>query len=262
MKPNLYRVNAFATDLTSGNPAYVVKLSKPKSDFWMQQVAKELNLPITAFLINTQDKRFALKWFTPSQEISLCGHGTMAAAHVLWEENDIAKDTPIYFDTKAGNLKINYRNEGIQMAFPSDSPEPADDVPSLLKQALPVPTKNVEQNKDRYIVELDNEEILKSLKPDFDLISNLSVTGVVVTSLSDEYDFISRYFAPSIGIDEDFVTGSAHCGLTPYWSKRLGKNKLHAFQASGRGGELYLEQKKDLIYITGKAYTVYKGTLL
>ncbi|WP_219375888.1 PhzF family phenazine biosynthesis protein [Bacillus mycoides] len=256
----IYRVNAFANNLTSGNPAYVVKTNEQKSEVWMQQLALEFNQPITAFITLKKDNNYILRWFTPSQEISLCGHGTLASAHILWEENQVSKESPIYFSTKSRNLEVKYLNEGIQMAFPSDPPAPIH-IPNLLQQVLSVPIKNVESNSDRYIVELENEELVKSVKPNFDLLSTLPSVGIVVTSLSSKYDFISRYFAPSIGVKEDFVTGSAHCGLAPYWNKRLEKKKFHAFQASKRGGELVIEYEDDITYITGKAYTIYKGIL-
>lgn len=262
MTIHIYRVNAFANNLTSGNPAYIIKGDDFKSEHWMQQLAKELNQPITAFLSPDQkEKDYVLRWFTPLQEINLCGHGTLAAAHILWEENEVMKEHPIFFATKSGRLKATYVDEGIRMSFPSD-PSKLIDPPHLLQRALGVSIKNVEKMKDRYIVELENEQVLREIEPAIDIISNLPVIGVIVTSPSTNYDFVSRYFAPAIGIEEDFVTGSAHCGLAPYWSKRLGKNKLYAFQASKRGGELYVEHKGDITYITGKAYTVYKGTIL
>lgn len=258
MSTYLYRVNAFSKDLTSGNPAYVVRLTRPIQKQVMQETAKELNLPITAFLLEQQCNVYELRWFTPSEEIKLCGHGTLAAAHILWEEGIIEVQHPITFTTKSGHLKVVKVEKGIQLAFPTDAPILIDITPTL-RQLVSIPILKAAQNSDRYIIEVADEQSLKGLVPNLDLLATLPVTGLVVTSSSNKYDFISRYFAPRIGIVEDFVTGSAHCGLAPYWSQRLNKKQLHAFQASKRGGELSIHYQGDLTYITGKAITIYKS---
>ncbi|MED4241171.1 PhzF family phenazine biosynthesis protein [Priestia megaterium] len=258
MSTYLYRVNAFSQDLTSGNPAYVIRLTSPIQKQVMQGIAKELNLPITAFLLEQQCNVYELRWFTPSEEIKLCGHGTLAAAHILWEEGIIEAQHPITFTTKSGHLKVEKVRKGIQLAFSTDVPSPIDITPTI-QQLVNVPILKAAQNSDRYLIEVADEESLKGLVPNLDLLATLPVTGLVVTSPSTKYDFISRYFAPGIGIDEDFVTGSAHCGLAPYWSQRLNKKQLYAFQSSERGGELFIDYQDDLTYITGKAITIYKS---
>ncbi|MGE7718379.1 PhzF family phenazine biosynthesis protein [Priestia megaterium] len=258
MSTYLYRVNAFSQDLTSGNPAYVLQLTSPLQKQAMQGIAKELNLPITAFLLEQEPHIYELKWFTPSEEINLCGHGTLAAAHILWEEGIIEIQHPITFTTKLGRLKVKKVKRGIQLAFSTDVPNFIDITPTI-KQLINVPILKAAQNSDKYLVEVADEESLKGLIPNLDLLATLPVTGLVVTSPSTKYDFISRYFAPRIGIYEDFVTGSAHCGLAPYWSKRLNKKQLYAFQSSERGGELFIDYQDDLTYITGKAITIYKS---
>ncbi|MGN2275200.1 PhzF family phenazine biosynthesis protein [Priestia megaterium] len=258
MSTYLYRVNAFSQDLTSGNPAYVIRLSSPIQTQVMQGIAKELNLPITAFLLEQQCNIYELRWFTHSEEIKLCGHGTLAAAHILWEEGFIEVQHPITFITKSGHLKVEKAQQGIQLAFFTDTPIPIDITPTL-QQLVSVPILKAAQNSDRYIIEVADEESLKGLVPNLDLLATLPVTGLVVTSPSTKYDFVSRYFAPRIGIDEDFVTGSAHCGLAPYWSQRLNKKQLYAFQSSERGGDLFIYYQGDLTYITGKAITIYKS---
>jgi len=258
MSTYLYRVNAFSQDLNSGNPAYVIRLTRPIQKQVMQGIAKELNLPITAFLLEQQRNVYELRWFTPSEEIKLCGHGTLAAAHILWEEGIIEAQHPITFTTKSGHLKVENVRNGVQLAFSTDAPTPIDITPTI-QQLVNVPISKAAQNSDRYLIEVADEESLKGLVPNLDLLATLPVTGLVVTSPSTKYDFISRYFAPRIGIEEDFVTGSAHCGLAPYWSQRINKKQLHAFQASKRGGELFIHYQNHLTYITGKAITIYKG---
>ncbi|PFK65073.1 phenazine biosynthesis protein [Priestia megaterium] len=258
MSTYLYRVNTFSQDLTSGNPAYVIRLTSPIQKQVMQEIAKELNLPITAFLLEQQCNIYELRWFTPSEEIKLCGHGTLAAAHILWEEGIIEAQHPITFTTKSGHLKVEKVKQGIQLAFPTDEPTPIDITPTL-QQLVSVPILKAAQNSDRYLIEVADEESLKRLVPNLDLLATLPVTGLVVTSPSTKYDFVSRYFAPKIGIDEDFVTGSAHCGLASYWSQRLNETQLYAFQSSERGGELFIDYQDDLTYITGKVITIYKS---
>ncbi|MFI8657480.1 PhzF family phenazine biosynthesis protein [Priestia megaterium] len=258
MSTNIYRVNAFAQDLTSGNPAYVIKLNGYMHQNAMQEIAKELGLPITAFLLEQGNGIYNLRWFTPSKEISLCGHGTLASAHILWEEEYVDVSYPLMFMTKSGPLQVKRVEQGIQIAFSTDEPIPVN-ITNTLQQLVSVPILQAAKNSDRYIIEVADEKSLKEIKPNLSLLATLPVTGLVVTSASPNYDFVSRYFAPKIGIKEDFVTGSAHCGLAPYWSQKLNKKQLYAFQSSSRGGELYIDYKDDITYITGQAYTVYKG---
>ncbi|MGN2274522.1 PhzF family phenazine biosynthesis protein [Priestia megaterium] len=258
MNTNIYRVNAFAQGLTSGNPAYVIQLTNHIQQNEMQEISKELGLPITAFILEQGNDIYNLRWFTPSKEISLCGHGTLASAHIMWEEKDVDVRYPITFMTKSGPLQVKRVEKGIQIAFPTDEPTPVN-ITSTLQQLINVPIIKAAKNSDRYIIEVADEKLLKEIKPNLSLLATLPVTGLVVTSTSENYDFVSRYFAPKIGIKEDYVTGSAHCGLAPYWSRKLNKKQLYAFQASPRGGELYIDYEDDITYITGQAHTIYKG---
>lgn len=258
MNTNIYRVNAFAQDLTSGNPAYVIQLSRHIQQDEMQEISKELGLPITAFLLEQDNNIYNLRWFTPSREISLCGHGTLASAHVLWEDGYVDAKYPIMFMTKSGPLQVKRVEQGIQIAFSTDKPTPIN-ITNTLQQLINVPIIQAAKNSDRYIIEVADEKSLKEIVPNLSLLTSLPITGLVVTSASANYDFVSRYFAPKIGIEEDFVTGSAHCGLAPYWSRKLNKKQLYAFQDSPRGGELYIDYEDNMTYITGQAHTVYKG---
>jgi len=252
MSTNIYRVNAFAQDLTSGNPAHVIKLNGHIHQNAMQEIAKELSLPITAFLLEQGNGGiYNLRWFTPSNEISLCGH-------VLWEDGYVDAKYPIIFTTKFGPLQVKRVEQGIQIAFPTDEPNPVN-ITNTIQKLINVPIIQAAKNSDRYIIEVADEKSLKEIVPNLSLLTSLPITGLVVTSASANYDFVSRYFAPKIGIEEDFVTGSAHCGLAPYWSKKLNKKQLYAFQDSPRGGEIYIDYEDDITYITGQAHTVYKG---
>ncbi|WP_202077959.1 PhzF family phenazine biosynthesis protein [Caldalkalibacillus salinus] len=259
---NIYQVDTFSNEMFKGNPAMVCILEENKSDHWMSNLAKELNQPVTAF-VSTNSYPYKIRWFTPTQEIMICGHGTLAASFILWETNVLPVKEKIHFHTEAGHLTTTYQNEWIQLKFQAVAPIEVEPHPKLLN-AMGINNVNyIGKNKWDYIVEIEKEEELISLKPDFDLISKLPVRGVIVTTKSKqkEYDFISRFFSPAQGINEDQVTGSAHCCLAPYWNNKLQKDEFIAYQASKRGGKIKIKVRGEDIYLFGKAVTVYKGEL-
>jgi len=258
----IYQVDAFTERPFSGNPAAICLLSGPGDPAWMQNVAKEMNLSETAFL-HKQPDGFSLRWFTPAAEVDLCGHATLASAHILWETGILAKREQARFHTRSGLLTADRREAVIELNFPAKPDEPAE-VPPGLAEALQVTPIYTGKSKFDYLVQVDSEETVRKLKPNFSSLINLPVRGTIVTSqsTSPEYDFISRFFAPRVGVNEDPVTGSAHCTLGPFWSKRLGKNEFQAYQASERGGVLRVRVAGDRVYLGGKAVTVLRGELV
>lgn len=258
----MYIVDAFTDRPFAGNPAAVCILDEIKEDEWMQNIAREMNLSETAFLYK-EHEGYTLRWFTPTVEINLCGHATLASAHILWQTGVEDPNKEIRFFTRSGALTANLRKEGIELNFPSEPDEPCDP-PQYLAQALGVKMLYVGKNRFDYIVEVENEERVRSLKPDFTLLDKVGARGILVTSRSDneEYDFVSRCFFPSEGIPEDPVTGSAHCCLAPYWQRKLQKNHFHAAQLSSRGGSLKVTIDRTRILLLGNAVTVLKGSLV
>lgn len=257
----IYQVDAFTDQVFKGNPAAVCLLESPGDEQWMQLVAMEMNLSETAFLY-PQGEGFNLRWFTPETEVDLCGHATLASAHTLWEAGVLEVNREAVFLTKSGRLSAKRDGEYIVLDFPAEVDRPGE-LPGPLKRALGVPTVYTGRNRLDYIVEVEKEELVRSLKPDLELLKQSGTRGVIVTSPSadPEYDFISRFFAPGTGIPEDPVTGSAHCCLGPYWKQRLGKDHLSAYQASKRGGVLKLTVQGNRVLIAGKAVTVFRGEL-
>src|SRR2546422_3414822 len=255
-------VDAFTDTPFAGNPAAVCVLPAPREDQWMQQVAREMNLSETAFLCRRPDG-FGLRWFTPAIEVPLCGHATLASAHVLWEDGHLPAHTPVHFHTRSGLLTATRQDAWISLDFPALPPEPTT-APETLLQALHVTPLYVGQNRSSYLVEVATEESVRTLQPDFALLQTLPVQGVMVTSraTSAGFDFVSRYFAPRAGIPEDPVTGSAHCCLGPYWSQRLHKDTLTAYQASARGGVVHVQLHGSRIGLSGQAVTVLRGALV
>jgi PhzF family phenazine biosynthesis protein len=258
----IYQVDAFTDRQFSGNPAGVCILDEPQDADWMQKVAQEMNLSETAFL-NKQVDGYGLRWFTPAVEVELCGHATLASAHVLWEAGFLEPGEQASFHTLSGLLTANQKGDWIEMKFPAKPEEPAIAPPGLL-QALGVPVKYVGKSQYDYLLEVESEEIVRNIKPDFKLLLSVAARGVIVTSLADsnEYDFVSRFFAPRVGVNEDPVTGSAHCCLSPFWSKRLDKDELVGYQASARGGVVRVHYDGDSVYLGGQAVTVLRGELL
>ncbi|MBN1581119.1 MAG: PhzF family phenazine biosynthesis protein [Anaerolineae bacterium] len=258
----IFQVDAFTNKPFAGNPAAVCILTETRDETWMQNVAKEMNLSETAFLLEQTDG-FSLRWFTPAIEVDLCGHATLASAHVLFETVMLAPTEQARFHTRSGLLTARHDGNRIELNFPATPDEPADAPPKLL-EALGVTAKYIGKNRFDYLIQVESEETVRELKPDFALLKTLGVRGVMVTSQtsSKEYDFVSRFFAPGAGIDEDPVTGSAHCCLGPFWSKRLGKTEFTAYQASARGGTVCVRVAGDRVCLSGQAVTVLHGELI
>jgi len=256
------QVDAFTNRPFAGNPAGVCILSKPANPSWMLNVAREMNLAETAFLVPRRDG-YHLRWFTPAVEVDLCGHATLASAHVLWEDGDLKLDAQARFHTKSGLLTADRRDGLIELDFPA-TPAAAAPAPAGLLEAVGAKALFVGRSKFDYLVEVESESAVRGLDPDMTAIARVEARGVIVTSRADKKsanDFVSRFFAPQSGVPEDPVTGSAHCALTPYWAAKLGKNELRAFQASPRGGELRLRLVGDRVKIGGQAVTVLRGEL-
>jgi PhzF family phenazine biosynthesis protein len=253
-------VDAFTNVPFAGNPAAVCILKQERPTAWMQAVAGEMNLSETAFLLAAGEDVYRLRWFTPTTEAKLCGHATLASANVLWEEGHSAQ--LLHFDTLSGRLTAERKTDGwIALDFPS-LPATESVCPPALRQALAVEPRFVARTSTTYLVEVANKEVLTGIKPDFGLLVQSGCGRVIVTAQAgpnDEYDFFSRFFAPDAGINEDPVTGSAHCLLAPYWAKKLGKPELHAYQCSARGGELRLSVQGERTVLQGRAVTVLKG---
>lgn len=258
----IVQIDAFSDRPFSGNPAAVCLLPEAKQDSWMQKVAAEMNLSETAFLLPQSDG-YNLRWFTPKAEVKLCGHATLASAFFLWSEGHLAKDKEARFYTKSGLLTATYTDGWITLNFPVQPPQETTPPPNLI-EALGVTPTYIGKNEVYYLIEVESEKIIQNLKPNFSLLKTVDCTGVIVTSPSEnpKYDFISRFFAPQVGIDEDPVTGSAHCSLTPFWSDRLSKKDLFAYQASPRGGDIRCRWKGERVLLSGQAITVMRGKLI
>jgi predicted PhzF superfamily epimerase YddE/YHI9 len=256
----IFQVDAFTEVPFGGNPAAVCLLETDAEDVWMQQVAAEMNASETAFVWKMSDG-FRLRWFTPVSEVDLCGHATLASAHILWETEVLSPETEARFHTLSGLLKARKVTNGIQLDFPAEPAEECD-APEGLLESLGTKAVWVGRNRMDYLVEVESEEAVHELKVDFGALSSVDSRGVMVTSKgSGQYDFISRFFAPLLGVNEDPVTGSAHCSLGPYWGERLAKSDLYAFQASQRGGEIAVSVVGDRVLLTGKAITVLSCSL-
>ena len=257
-----YHVDAFAARPFAGNPAAVCILEAVREDAWMQEVAREMNLSETAFARRVDDG-FSLRWFTPAVEVDLCGHGTLATAHVLWETERLGLDRAARFHTRSGILTAQVTCFGIEMDFPATPERPASP-PHGLESALGVEPEYVGQSQFDFLVELASEQTVRALRPDFGLLGQIETRGVIVTACANApgYDFVSRFFAPRAGIDEDPVTGSSHCCLGPFWGERLGKTEVVGYQASRRGGKVRVRIAGDRTYIGGQAVTVLRGELV
>jgi predicted PhzF superfamily epimerase YddE/YHI9 len=254
------QVDAFTSKPFAGNPAAVCVLPEPVDAQWMQSVAMEMNLAETAFLVRRADG-FDLRWFTPSVEVKLCGHATVASAHVLWEDGHLPPGEQARFHTLSGLLTADRRGDWIELDFPATIAGPCDP-PDGMAEALGAKPVYVGRNQFDYLAELESEEAVRRLEPDHTRLKRLPVRGVIVTARGAEYDFVSRFFAPGSGIDEDPVTGSAHCALGPYWKAKLGKDEFLAFQASPRGGVVKVRVVGDRVKLGGQAVTVLRGELV
>ncbi len=258
MNLSIYQVDAFTSELFAGNPAAVVPLEEWLPDELMQNIAAENNLSETAFFVK-EGNSYRLRWFTPTIEVDLCGHATLATAHVLFSEPGFSKDE-IVFRTRSGLLTVGKKDGRLLMNFPADHMEKAE-APDVLFQALGIPKTDEVYKSDDYMVVLNSEEEVAALNPDIKMLSEVEARGVIVTAPGDKVDFVSRFFAPQSGVDEDPVTGSAHTKSTPYWSKKLGKEELKARQISKRGGDLICTMKGDRVEISGSAVTYLKGEI-
>ena len=262
MSLTIVQVDAFTSKPFAGNPAAVCVLPQSRDAIWMQNVAREMNLSETSYLVR-EGEGYNLRWFTPAVEVDLCGHATLASAHVLWEDGHLKPDQQARFQTRSGLLTAHRRGDWIELDFPVKAEETAEP-PARLAEALGTKPKYVGRNRFDYVVEVESETVLRALKPNFTLLGEIPVRGVIVTARAETngYDFISRFFAPAAGVNEDPVTGSSHCCLTPFWAKRLGKTEFLAYQASARGGVLRLRLAGDRVVIGGQAVTVLRGELI
>ena len=263
MRQEIFQVDAFTNQPFTGNPAAVCILPQSSSDRWMQNVAKEMNLSETAFL-HKQVDGFNLRWFTPATEVDLCGHATLASAYILWKMGYLAPDEQARFHTRSGLLTAKREGDWIELDFPAKVATKLDVTADNLIKALGAVPQYVGKNQMDYLLELDSEETVRNLKPDFGLLKSLPVRGVIVTSkaTSPDYDFVSRFFAPGVGIDEDPVTGSAHCCLGPFWRDRTGKDDFIAYQASGRGGVIKVSCRGERVLLSGQAVLVLRGEIV
>lgn len=268
MGQKIVQVDAFTTTPFAGNPAAVCVLSEPRSDEWLQLVAREMNLPDTAFLTPRADGSFHLRWFTPAAEVALCGHATLASAHALWQSGQLQLDETARFHTLSGLLTAQRRGEWIEMDFPASISTPIA-APAGLWSSLGLEATNVVycgKNQFDYLVVVDAEELVRNLHPNFTELQTLDGRGVIVTSRAasqeNGYDFVSRFFCPRVGVNEDPVTGSTHCALAPYWCQTLGQTQLTGYQASARGGFIRVELAGERVLLQGQAVTVLRGELV
>jgi len=262
MTQDIFQVDAFTDKIFAGNPAAVCVLAEAADERWMQHLANEMNLSETAFLVKEEDG-YQLRWFTPAVEVELCGHATLASAHILWEQGFLATDSPARFFTKSGLLSAVRKNSWIELNFPAE-PEKQAGFPEDVFKVFGTNARYVGKNRFDFLLEFESAETVRKMVPNFSLLSDVSGRGFIVTSRydTDQYDFISRFFAPAAGVNEDPVTGSAHCCLGPYWANKLGKNELTGYQASARGGVVKVRVGDDRVYLGGQAVTVMRATLL
>ena len=258
----IYQVDAFTDRPFAGNPAAVCLLSAPASEAWMQRLAGEMNVSETAFLLR-EAEGYRLRWMTPTVEVDLCGHATLASAHILWETGTVRAGEQVSFTTRSGLLAARRLGAWIELDFPARPPQPVAS-PTGLAEALGLTPVYVGRNNDDYLVEVAAVGDVQKAEPDQGLLKRLPVRGVIVTSRTEggPYDFVSRYFAPAIGLDEDPVTGSAHTCLGPYWADKLNRRELLGYQASARGGVVGVRVEEGRVYLTGQAVTVLRSELL
>jgi PhzF family phenazine biosynthesis protein len=263
MRVPIVQVDAFTAEPFAGNPAAVCVLPAARDARWMQAVAREMNLSETAFPVRRGDGGFDLRWFTPVAEVELCGHATLASAHVLWSEGHLSAGQTARFFTASGELRADLRSPWIELDFPATVPVPTTPPPGL-PAALGVEPLAVLSSRFDFLVEVASEAAVRALEPDYRALRSLGVRGVIVTApaATTGFEFVSRFFAPGVGIDEDPVTGSAHCALAPFWGARLGRTEMTGFQASARGGVVRVRLAGDRVILGGQAVTVLRGELL
>lgn len=262
MSQRIVQVDAFTDRPFAGNPAAVCVLDRPREAVWMQAVALEMNLSETAFLQREGDG-FHLRWFTPVVEVDLCGHATLASAHVLWEDGHLARGVPARFRTRSGWLSATEAGGWITLDFPAKRAEQAVEVEPVA-EALGVPVREAWGNRMDVLAEVESEAVLRALTPDFGRIAAIPARGLIATARADlpGYDFVSRFFAPQSGVPEDPVTGSAHCFLGPHWGEKLGRTEMVGYQASSRGGVVRVKVQGDRVLLGGQAVTVFRGELV
>lgn len=258
----IYQVDTFTDVAFKGNAAAVCILEKDYDDLTLKNIAMEMNLSETAFLSQVSDNEFNLRWFTPETEVSLCGHGTLASAHLLWENKIVEESETIYFNTLSGILTAKKNEKWIELDMPKGILKKSDGDGYLL-DSLGISPKYIYEDEIVYLLEFSSEEEIIKLKPDFNLLKKARKEEIIVTCIStnENYDFVSRFFGPAIGVDEDPVTGSAHCYLAPYWIERLSKDEVLGFQASKRTGYVRCRLKENRVLIQGKAKTILHGNL-
>ncbi len=263
MNTPLIQVDAFTSDPFGGNPAAVCLLAEAATEEWMQAVAAEMNLSETAFLVPRSGNEFSLRWFTPTTEVALCGHATLASAHALWEKKLASTEQPITFHSKSGPLVAKRAGDWICLDFPA-LPVEAATAPTGLADALGAhPVGAYRNSQGVYLAELDSEDTVRNLRPNVAQLLAADAGACIVTARGrpGQCDFVSRFFAPLFGIDEDPVTGAAHCSLTPYWSQRLDKTEMVGHQVSKRGGVVRVRARGDRVDLLGQAVTVMRGEL-
>ncbi|MCJ8211112.1 PhzF family phenazine biosynthesis protein [Mucilaginibacter sp. RS28] len=259
MTIDIYQADAFTNKLFGGNPAAVCPLNEWLPDETMQKIAAENNLAETAFFVPTSEG-YHLRWFTPELEIDLCGHATLATAHIIFTQLGYAENEILFSTQNAGVLKVSNQGDKYTLDFPSRPPYPAE-LPAALIEALGGKApQHILRSRDFFLVYEDEQDIL-DIQPDFAALAKVDAIGIIVTAPGNTVDFVSRFFAPAAGVAEDPVTGSAHCNLIPYWAEKLGKNQLHAYQLSARKGELWCELKGDRVLMSGEAVTYLKGEI-
>ena len=263
MPLTITQVDAFTSEPFAGNPAAVCLLPAPAETGWMQRVAREMNLSETAFLVRRETAGFDLRWFTPAIEVDLCGHATLASAHMLWEEGHLPPDTQAVFHTRSGRLSAELRGGWIEMDFPAEPAEPVL-APDRLSAAVGAEPTYVGRNRFDYLVEVATQATVQRLAPDYSRLGEIETRGIIVTAPADTegVDFVSRFFAPRTGVDEDPVTGSAHCCLGPYWQSRLRRDTFTARQLSERGGLVKVAVRGERVALSGQAVTILRGVLL
>jgi PhzF family phenazine biosynthesis protein len=263
MPIRIVQVDAFTNRPFAGNPAAVCVLREQKPEEWLRDVAREMNLSETAFLW-PRDGEYDLRWLTPAVEVDLCGHATVASAHVLWEDGHLPEGRQARFHTRSGLLTADRKGDWIELDFPAKLAAAVEAPAELLRGLGAEQARFVGKNAFDYFVEINSEEAVRALEPDFSALRRFPVRGIIVTarSSSAEFDFVSRFFAPGAGLDEDPVTGSAHTALGPYWGEKLGKTSMTGYQASARGGVVRVTLAGERVLLGGQAVTVMTGELL
>lgn len=254
-------IDAFTNEPFRGNPAAVLLLTEARPEHWMQSLARELGFSETAFVVSLEaSNQFNIRWFTPTTEVDLCGHATLASAHAIWENGIIPHSTPIQFSSRSGYLYAKKSNDWIELDFPASTPLPLTNFSPILEKEFGDKIKHAAETRRGFLLELKSQDNVVHYIPDFARLSELDAAlAITAQSRDSPFDFVSRVFVPHEGIPEDPVTGSAHCYLAPYWSKILGKDTLVGYQASKRGGVVRAELRGTRCHLFGQAITIIKG---